>query len=150
MKSSSRRFDGKSRSLDDRDYQLCIGMLYTKFNWNWLESVSPLSPRAMRCALPLKEFESPYLKMFYAKLSWHCHSCFWEGNVKSRNFVIISLASCKGARSSICIHINSIDPIGMLCYKFGWNCPSFSSMWKIYDNEKTTNKQTMPGNGISS
>ena len=48
---------------------------------------------------------------------------------KSRNFAIISLL-----QKSMVLHLHT-HPIGIFCVKFGWNCLSGSSMWKVYDNE---------------
>ena len=44
--------------------------------------------------------------------------------------------------------MNSINPIGMLCIKFGFNCPSCSLMCKVYDTpppkkKKKKNKKQM-------
>ena len=122
----------------------------TTMNWNALcqvllklaqirivFTIPPLSARAMGCSLSLKELESPWVYIVVVVLE------------KDMFKVVILLLSpsCKGARPSICIQINSIEPIwDNLCSVWLKLSQLFFSVKSLRHRKKPT---TMPGKRIS-
>ena len=88
---------------------------------------------------PFEEFESPYFKNALANLvDIVLHVVVLEKNIKVIIFYCLPLAKEHGPPFAY-KWIPTEGPTGMLCVKFGWNCPSGSSMWKVY-NEKNNNE----------